>query len=187
MPARPPLKTVSANKKATSKSATTTPAGKRKSTDDIQPEKPSKARRTTLDAFFAPKVQLDASTKREPEPNKRNVVLNDEQSTILKMVLEGKNVFFTGSAGTGKSLLLRAIISSLRKKHAKQPGAVSVTASTGMAASNIGGRSILALSPLSYLICSRHDDSRLGCRVTHVTQSGSPHSIHQDVQACLSA
>lgn len=41
--------------------------------------------------------------------------------------------------GTGKSLLLRAIITALRKKHAKKNGAVSVTASTGMAASNIGG------------------------------------------------
>jgi ATP-dependent DNA helicase PIF1 len=42
-------------------------------------------------------------------------------------------------AGTGKSLLLRAIIAALRKKHPGKPDAVSVTASTGMAASNIGG------------------------------------------------
>jgi PIF1-like helicase len=45
-------------------------------------------------------------------------------------------------AGTGKSLLLRAIIATLRKKHAKKQDAVSVTASTGMAASNIGGVTI---------------------------------------------
>lgn len=41
--------------------------------------------------------------------------------------------------GTGKSLLLRAIIMALKKKHSKNPEVVSVTASTGMAASNIGG------------------------------------------------
>jgi hypothetical protein len=41
--------------------------------------------------------------------------------------------------GTGKSLLLRAIIAGLKKKHAFKPEVVSVTASTGMAASNIGG------------------------------------------------
>ena len=41
--------------------------------------------------------------------------------------------------GTGKSLLLRAIITALKKKHASKPEVVSVTASTGMAASNIGG------------------------------------------------
>ena len=41
--------------------------------------------------------------------------------------------------GTGKSLLLKAIIMALKKKHASKPEVVSVTASTGMAASNIGG------------------------------------------------
>lgn len=46
------------------------------------------------------------------------------------------------SVGTGKSLLLRAIITGLRKKYAKHPEAVAVTASTGMAASNIGGASL---------------------------------------------
>ena len=48
-----------------------------------------------------------------------------------------------GYSGTGKSLLLRAIISALRRKHAKKPEVVSVTASTGMAASNIGGEILL--------------------------------------------
>lgn len=45
--------------------------------------------------------------------------------------------------GTGKSVLLREIIASLRVKHRKRgPEAVSVTASTGMAACNIGGSTI---------------------------------------------
>jgi hypothetical protein len=46
-------------------------------------------------------------------------------------------------AGTGKSLLLRAIIMALKKKHPSKPEVVSVTASTGMAASNIGGNALL--------------------------------------------
>jgi hypothetical protein len=54
-------------------------------------------------------------------------------------------------AGTGKSLLLRAIIAALRKKHAGKPDAVSVTASTGMAASNIGGKSPISHLCLLYL------------------------------------
>lgn len=49
--------------------------------------------------------------------------------------------------GTGKSLLLRAIIAALRRKHAKKPEVVSVTASTGMAASNIGGEP----SPINHI------------------------------------
>lgn len=44
--------------------------------------------------------------------------------------------------GTGKSVLLRAIIEALRKKHKGQSDAVAVTASTGMAACNIGGNTI---------------------------------------------
>ena len=56
------------------------------------------------------------------------------------MVVEKqKSVFFTGSAGTGKSVLLREIIASLRKKHFKEPDRVAITASTGLAACNIGG------------------------------------------------
>lgn len=47
--------------------------------------------------------------------------------------------------GTGKSVLLREIISSLKKKF-KNSDAVAVTASTGMAACNIGGTTIHSFS-----------------------------------------
>lgn len=39
--------------------------------------------------------------------------LNDEQNEVLRACINGKNVFFTGSAGTGKSFLLKKIISVL--------------------------------------------------------------------------
>ncbi|GEM08896.1 mitochondrial dna helicase [Rhodotorula toruloides] len=74
---------------------------------------------------------------------KQKVVLSPEQQTVHKLVVEdGKNVFFTGSAGTGKSVLLREIISSLKRKYKANADAVAVTASTGMAACNIGGQTI---------------------------------------------
>lgn len=41
--------------------------------------------------------------------------------------------------GTGKSVLLREIIKSLRMKHRASDDAVAITASTGIAACNIGG------------------------------------------------
>ena len=55
---------------------------------------------------------------------------------LIRVCIDGDAAILTG---TGKSLLLRAIIMALKKKHLCNPEAVSVTASTGMAASNIGG------------------------------------------------
>lgn len=58
--------------------------------------------------------------------------LNDEQNQVLKACLDGRNIFFTGSAGTGKSYLLKHIISVL------PPDGTVATASTGVAACLIG-------------------------------------------------
>ncbi len=74
--------------------------------------------------------------------NSKNVAihLSNEQEYIKNLVVEkGKSVFFTGPAGTGKSVLMRAIIEELKKKYARSPERLSVTASTGLAACNIGG------------------------------------------------
>jgi ATP-dependent DNA helicase PIF1 len=66
--------------------------------------------------------------------------LSEEQRGILKAVVEeGKSVFFTGSAGTGKSVLMKQIIAKLRDKYVREPDRVAVTASTGLAACHIEG------------------------------------------------
>jgi hypothetical protein len=44
--------------------------------------------------------------------------------------------------GTGKSVLLREIIAALRKKFVNKEDSIAVTASTGMAACNIGGMTV---------------------------------------------
>uniref|UniRef100_A0A3Q3EJM5 ATP-dependent DNA helicase PIF1 n=1 Tax=Labrus bergylta TaxID=56723 RepID=A0A3Q3EJM5_9LABR len=62
--------------------------------------------------------------------------LNKEQAAVLSAVLSGKNVFFTGSAGTGKSFLLKRIMGSL------PPKSTFATASTGVAACHIGGTTL---------------------------------------------
>ena len=68
------------------------------------------------------------------------VFLSDEQRLVLNLVAEQKrSVFFTGSAGTGKSVLLRETIKVLREKFKKESDRVAVTASTGLAACNVGG------------------------------------------------
>jgi ATP-dependent DNA helicase PIF1 len=71
------------------------------------------------------------------------IFLSEEQKGVLTAVVdEGKSIFFTGSAGTGKSVLMRSIITKLRQKHIKEPDRVAVTASTGLAAVNIDGTTL---------------------------------------------
>jgi ATP-dependent DNA helicase PIF1 len=68
------------------------------------------------------------------------IQLTNEQNRVKELVVnQGKSVFFTGSAGTGKSVLMRAIIAALKKKYVREADRVAVTASTGLAACNIGG------------------------------------------------
>ncbi|PIK44881.1 PIF1 5'-to-3' DNA helicase [Apostichopus japonicus] len=62
--------------------------------------------------------------------------LSKEQKCVLNAVLSGKNVFFTGSAGTGKSFLMKKIIGAL------PPDSTFATASTGVAACHIGGTTL---------------------------------------------
>ena len=67
-----------------------------------------------------------------------DIVLNDQQQKALDLVANGKNVFITGSAGTGKSL----IISKLREWAADNEKEMWVTALTGVAAANVGGATL---------------------------------------------
>lgn len=50
------------------------------------------------------------------------------------------NVFYTGSAGTGKSVILRTIIDKLSSMYGKE--SIAITASTGLAANTIGGSTL---------------------------------------------
>ncbi|WVN85357.1 uncharacterized protein L203_100502 [Cryptococcus depauperatus CBS 7841] len=95
----------------------------------------------TTNESLAKKIEVLKPNTRTTKINiKQKVALSNEQQRVLSLVVdEGKSVFFTGSAGTGKSVLLREIITSLRRKYARNPDAVAVTASTGIAACNIGG------------------------------------------------
>jgi ATP-dependent DNA helicase PIF1 len=74
------------------------------------------------------------------QANKTPIILSNEQKNVLDLVVKKKrSVFFTGSAGTGKSVLMRSVINDLRRMYAREPDRVAVTASTGLAACNIGG------------------------------------------------
>ena len=68
------------------------------------------------------------------------IKLTAEQMAIVNAVRTGRSVFFTGSAGTGKSFLLKRLIGML------PPQSTFVTASTGVAACHIGGTTIHAFA-----------------------------------------
>lgn len=95
----------------------------------------------------AAKKSIDATQVAAMEQHSRQkkavlapISLSDEQKRVQDLVCnQKKSVFFTGSAGTGKSVLMRSIIAELRKQYIRDPDRVAVTASTGLAACNIGG------------------------------------------------
>jgi len=114
-------------------------------------------------------------------PPPTEITLSPEQKYIVDMVLGGESLFFTGSAGeaiasvvrifvplkiavtgTGKSVLLREIIRRLRDDPTRT---VAVTASTGIAAVNIGGSTLHSfageLSALGKI--STYFDTVIGC------------------------
>ncbi|OAA44744.1 DNA helicase PIF1, ATP-dependent [Metarhizium rileyi] len=75
------------------------------------------------------------------------ISLSSEQAHVVDMVVnQNQSVFFTGPAGAGKSVLMRAIINELKRKYARDPERVAVTASTGLAACNIGGITLHSFS-----------------------------------------
>lgn len=65
-----------------------------------------------------------------------------KQNLALEIMLSGQNVFLTGAAGSGKTFTLNQFI-KLAKNSGKK---VSVTATTGLAATHLGGNTIHAWS-----------------------------------------
>ncbi|KAH9575905.1 hypothetical protein CY35_01G135300 [Sphagnum magellanicum] len=84
--------------------------------------------------------------------------LSPEQQKIVDLVAQGKNVFITGPGGTGKSFLLQYIVHILTRRYPSECIApsvsnqkdrcecyvcnVAITASTGIAALEIGGTTL---------------------------------------------
>jgi ATP-dependent DNA helicase PIF1 len=64
-----------------------------------------------------------------------SIELNDQFQTAIQAVNDGRNVFITGAAGTGKSTLLQHLRSTTTKQ-------CVVLAPTGVAALNVGGQTI---------------------------------------------
>lgn len=114
--------------------------------------------------------------------------LTDEQDSVLRLVREGRNVFFTGNAGTGKSFLLDRVVRELRAKYATEHEfrrRVAVTATTGIAATHIGGQTLNASIGLGAV--NRTSDFRVLLRGAAARRLAELHVLVIDECSMLSA
>ncbi|TBU47338.1 hypothetical protein BD309DRAFT_502569 [Dichomitus squalens] len=109
------------------RSITAKPAG----FNGLQPTPPPSTLDSAEDA-----TQLTTSSYMLAKEPVADIQLSPEQRYVLAKVQRGESVFFTGSAGTGKSVLLREIINARGGRASLQ---LAITASTGIASVNIGG------------------------------------------------
>ncbi len=91
----------------------------------------------SLDVLSQPGANPVLLDSEDEEPQ---IQLSHEQRRVLDIAKSGRSIFFTGAAGTGKSVLLREIIRWGRSHYGTDH--VAVTAPTGIAANNIGGGTI---------------------------------------------
>lgn len=94
---------------------------------------------STFDGGQAKKIARSTSKMAPVISQTEGTQLSAEQKEVIESVLSGRNVFYTGSAGTGKSVVLRELVRILKGKYGDNMG---VTAPTGMAACNIQGQTI---------------------------------------------
>lgn len=83
-------------------------------------------------------------------PAKEKFALTDVQKQVLDACQRGKNVFYTGGAGTGKSTLLTRLIESLVAQHGHKK--VFVAATTGLAACAVGGTTVHQFAGISSML-----------------------------------
>ncbi|KAG7359861.1 PIF1-like helicase [Nitzschia inconspicua] len=77
----------------------------------------------------------------ESSLNTEDEVLSDEQALALEYIKRGQNVFVTGVAGTGKSLVLKKALEYLSRKHFK-PNRFVALAPTGSTAIALEGQTL---------------------------------------------
>lgn len=107
----------------------------------------SKRYRNTYDGSSASSSSSSSSSSAYSAPRSVQKELLDETYSVsekqyqcVKEVLAGSSIFFTGSAGVGKSYVLSVLLKVFKDLDVED--LVALTASTGVAASNIGGITI---------------------------------------------
>lgn len=87
----------------------------------------------------APPIE-DNWVKKTSDPDLSKTLSQEQRAIYDSVVRLEKSIYLTGTAGTGKSVVLKAIVKGLESKYGADR--VAVTASTGLAACHIGGVTI---------------------------------------------
>lgn len=100
--------------------------------------------RRVLDRFLDQSEWAGRLYPERPRDSSGNLLpLTDEQQAIMKLVIEDEqNVFFTGPAGSGKSMLLRELIAALEEKYPTKPNRVQVCVDTGLVREQAWGKNL---------------------------------------------
>lgn len=75
--------------------------------------------------------------------------LDRQQKNTLTLFSSNYNLFLTGSAGTGKSFLVKKMVEQFQSEYPDNPEAMVVTSTTGLSSLNINGRTIHSWSGLT--------------------------------------
>lgn len=106
-------------------------------------DRPGKRIRASGSSSSSPNLPVVAPPPAVIEPS----MLTNEQKAVASRALQDKqNLFITGAAGTGKSFLMRFIIQEFEKANA---GKIAITATTGLAAVNVGGQTVHSFAGLA--------------------------------------
>ncbi|KAI0437406.1 hypothetical protein F4803DRAFT_539012, partial [Xylaria telfairii] len=93
----------------------------------------------TSDTFPVSTEPKSQSADQSQEPPRIRAVIEPplclEQAELVEIIMSGRNVFYTGSAGCGKSTVLKAFTRRLRDRGLR----VDIVAPTGISALGVGG------------------------------------------------
>ena len=117
-----------------------TTGSKKRPLDDNNGVTPKRIKTTGKENIITSQGSNGAARKRLVCLSSFQMKLIPEQMAVVNAIRAGRSVFFTGSAGTGKSYLLKRLITML------PPQSTFVTASTGAAACHIGGTTLHAFA-----------------------------------------